>query len=536
MLKLRTFGGLWVEQDNRPAGAGIGAMRRRALALLALLATAPEQGLSRDKLLPVLWPESDEGKARHVLAQLLYLVRRSLHSDDVILDTGTLRLNPDAMCTDVADFHAALASGDVERAAAIHAAPFLDGFYLAGAAEFERWAESERTRYAALARTALETLATAAAAAGDHRAAATWWRRVVELDPLSSRTTVALMRALVASGDRAAALQQGRVYEALVREELGDVVDPEIQAVTTWIRATASTAGATASAPEPPVTQPLREQRYEEYVGRMLASRYRIERTVGRRSLGTTFQATDIGSGDTVHVRVLLPSLAAIADAASLMNGLHAMARLRHADILPVIDVGQVDDVTFVVTPPPAGESLAARLARHRHLAIHETLRIGAHVADALGYAHEAGMLHLDLTPRRIMLDGDRVTVIDVGVVDAVLGAVPGGGSQTAVTVGAPAFMSPEQLEGGTLDGRADVYSLGCILYQALAGESPHTGPSAQAILARRLTESPRPLRTLRETIPDAVERVVMTALARVPADRFGSMTTMGQALRRAME
>src|SRR6185437_7868704 len=153
------------EQDNRPAGAGIGAMRRRALALLALLATAPEQGLSRDKLLPVLWPESDEGKERHVLAQLLYLLRRSLRSDDVILDTGALRLNPDAMHTDVADFHAALSRGDAERAAANHAA------------------------------------------------AASWWRRVAAMDPLSSRATVALMRALVAAGDRAAALQQGRVHE-----------------------------------------------------------------------------------------------------------------------------------------------------------------------------------------------------------------------------------------------------------------------------------------------------------------------------------
>jgi len=538
MLKLRTFGGLWVEQDNRPAGAGIGAMRRRALALLALLATAPEQGLSRDKLLPVLWPESDEGKARHVLAQLLYLLRRSLRSDDVILDTGALRLNPDAMHTDVADFHAALSRGDAERAAAIHAAPFLDGFYLSGAPEFERWAEGERTRYAALARAALETVAIAATAAGNHAAAASWWRRVAAMDPLSSRATVALMRALVAAGDRAAALQQGRVHEALVREELGDVVDPEIQSVTNWIRASTSAAGATTAAapPREPAAPPnLPQQRYEEYVGRMLASRYRIERTVGRRSLGTTFQATDLGSGGSVHIRVLLPSLAAIADASALMNGLGATARLRHADILPVIDIGQIEDITYVVTPPPAGDSLAVRLTRDRHLAIHEALRVGTRVADALGYAHEVGVLHLDLTPRRIMLDGDRVTVVDTGVIDAVLSAVPGGGSQTGVAVGTPAFMSPEQLEGGALDGRADVYSLGCILYQSLAGESPHAGSSAQAILARRLTEPPRPLRTLRETIPDVVERAVMTALARVPADRFGSMEEMGRALCRAM-
>jgi DNA-binding SARP family transcriptional activator len=535
MLKLRTFGGLWVEQDDRPAGAGIGAMRRRALALLALLATAPEQGLSRDKLLPVLWPESDEGKARHVLAQLLYLLRRSLRSDDVVLDTGVLRLNPDAMSSDVADFHAALSRGDAERAAAIHAAPFLDGFYLGGAPEFERWAEVERTRYAGLARTALETLAMAATAAGNHAAAANWWRRVAEMDPLSSRSTVALMRALVASGDRAAALQQGRVHEALVREELGEIVDPEIQSVTTWIRASASGTSAAAPQREAAAASNPPQQRYEEYVGRVLASRYRIERTVGRRSLGTTFQATDLGSGRSVHIRVLLPSLAAIADASSLMDGLRAITRLRHADILPVIDVGQIEDVTYVVTPPPSGDSLAGRLARDRHLAIHEALRVGTRVADALGYAHQAGVLHLDLTPRRIMLEGDHVTVVEVGVLDALLGAVPAGGSQTGVTVGTPAFMSPEQLEGGALDGRADVYSLGCILYQALAGESPHAGTSAQAILARRLTEAPRPLRTLRDTIPDVVERAVMTALARVPADRFGSMEEMGRALCRAM-
>ncbi|MGH7634664.1 MAG: serine/threonine-protein kinase, partial [Gemmatimonadaceae bacterium] len=330
-------------------------------------------------------------------------------------------------------------------------------------------------------------------------------------------------------------LQQGRVYEALVREELGEVADPEIQSVIAWIRATAPAAAPEVAARPSPAAPNLPQQRYQEYVSRVLTSRYRIERTVGRRSLGTTFQATDIGSGGAVYVRVLLPSLAAIADASILMDGLRATARLRHADILPVIDVGQIEDVTYVVTPPPAGDSLAVRHARDRHLAIHEALRVGARVADALGYAHEAGVLHLDLTPRRIMLDGDRVVVIEVGVTDAVLGAVPTGGSHTGVAVGTPAFMSPEQLEGGAVDGRADVYSLGCILYQALAGESPHSGSSAQAILARRLTESPRPLRALRETIPDEVERVVMAALARVPADRFGSMTEMGHALRRAM-
>src|SRR5437899_10982450 len=183
-LRLRTLGGLAVEGDPRPVlGA---ATQRRPLALLALLASARERGVSRDKLLGYLWPESGADKARHLLNQALYALRRHLAADDLFLGSSELRLNPAALSADTGEFEEALDRGDPERAATLYAGPFLDGFFLSDAPEFEHWVDAERTRLAARAERALETLAGAATARGDHRASTEWWRRLPGLEPLTS--------------------------------------------------------------------------------------------------------------------------------------------------------------------------------------------------------------------------------------------------------------------------------------------------------------------------------------------------------------
>jgi len=222
MLVLKTFGGLSVEVDGSP-GRGAG-QQRKTLALLALLAVAGRRGVSRDKLAAFLWPESDTEHARSVLKQACYALRRDLHAPELFLGATELRLNPAVITSDIQAFEHAVEGGDPERAAVVYAGPFLDGFYLGAAGEFERWMEDERSRLARQGLEAVELLANQASSAGEGKAAVKWWRRLTELDPLSARAAVGLMRALDDAGERAEAVQHGRRYEAYVRQELG--VDP----------------------------------------------------------------------------------------------------------------------------------------------------------------------------------------------------------------------------------------------------------------------------------------------------------------------
>jgi serine/threonine-protein kinase len=234
VLRLKTLGGLGIQRDDAPPGGG--ATQRRRLALLALLARAGDRGLSRDKLLGYLWPESEPEKARGVLAQALYALRRDLGAEELFLGTSDLRLNPTLFTSDVAEFCAALQAGRLDDAVSLYEGPFLDGIYVNDAPEFERWAEVERTQLAGEHADALDRLAAQATARGDHRAAVAWWRKLAAADPLSARVATGLMRALAAAGDRGGAIQHARVYESLLRQELDAAPDPEIVRLAEQLR------------------------------------------------------------------------------------------------------------------------------------------------------------------------------------------------------------------------------------------------------------------------------------------------------------
>src|SRR5882724_12888524 len=212
MVELRTLGGLSIEASRTPPTGA--AAQRKTLALLALLARHP-RGLSRDKLIGYLWPETDATRGRNLLRQGCYALRRDLHEDNLFLGSTELRLNAAAVTSDVQAFEDALQRRDLARAIELHAGPFLDGFYLSKSNEFERWVEAERGRLAKQVCEALETLANRSAAEGDHRAAQMWWRRLAALEPLNSRAALGLMTALAELGEVPAALQHGRAYEAL---------------------------------------------------------------------------------------------------------------------------------------------------------------------------------------------------------------------------------------------------------------------------------------------------------------------------------
>ena len=226
MLRLRTLGGLTIEDERGPLAGAIA--RKRSLALLALVAMSTEQGMSRDRLLAYLWPESDTERARNNLKQTLFQLRQELHENVFVRAAGALRLDPNAISIDACDFQAALDRGNPTTAVTLYHGPFLDGFYLPGLVEFERWVDSERGRLAQRYAGALETLAGTAAGLGDYHGAADWWRRLAAVDPLSSRYALGLMRSLAQAGDRAAALEHARVYEELVHAEFETSADPEV--------------------------------------------------------------------------------------------------------------------------------------------------------------------------------------------------------------------------------------------------------------------------------------------------------------------
>lgn len=256
MLRINALGGLSIDRDGVLL-AGAAAQPRR-LAILAILARAGTRGVSRERVMALLWPESDDDRARRALAQALYSLRRDLGDDDAIAGTKDLRLDAERVTSDVGELEAAIADGDLERAGRSYPAPFLDGFHVAGVPEFERWVDAERAAIEHAWVAAAEQLALRTVARGDHAAAARIWRRLATIDPLNARVAQRLMRALAESGDRAGALRHARIYEALLHEELALPPDREVVALARQLRAEAESpvaapaSPAAASAPGPP--------------------------------------------------------------------------------------------------------------------------------------------------------------------------------------------------------------------------------------------------------------------------------------------
>jgi TolB-like protein len=234
MLRLRAFGGLALE-DQRPYPA-VAITQPKSLALLALLANAGERPISRDKVLAYLWPETEPVKAAHCLAQSLYALRHDLRVESLFRASSDLRLNPQVISSDLQDFTDALERGDLRRAVTTYQGPFLDGFYLSGAAEFERWVEAERAEYFRKYRSALEALAVADGQRGDANGSAEWWRRLADADPLNARTAVAYMEALSVAAGHAGALQFARDYGKRLRDEFDSDPDPAVTAAADRLR------------------------------------------------------------------------------------------------------------------------------------------------------------------------------------------------------------------------------------------------------------------------------------------------------------
>ena len=279
-----------------------------------------------------------------------------------------------------------------------------------------------------------------------------------------------------------------------------------------------------------------------------LADRYRFERELGRGGMATVYLAHDLRHDRPVALKVLHPERAATLGPERFQREIRAAARLQHPHILSVHDSGELPGnavrppMLWFAMPFVDGESLRDRLAREKQLPVEDAVQIAREAADGLEYAHRQGVIHRDVKPENILLADGHALVADFGIAKAAAdgrtegrtnGRVDVRLTETGTTLGTPAYMSPEQAAGeDALDGRSDQYSLACVLWEMLAGEPPFSGPTAGVMLARRFTETPRPLRLVRETVPEGVERAVARALSRSPADRFASAAEFGLALR----
>src|SRR4029077_14552021 len=251
---------------------------------------------------------------------------------------------------------------------------------------------------------------------------------------------------------------------------------------------------------------------------------YRLEREIGRGGMATVYLAEDLKHRRPVALKVLSPARAGSLGTDRFLREIEIAARLAHPHILSLHDSGEADGLLYYVMPYVEGESLRGRLNRERQLPLGDALRISREVADALDYAHGRDVVHRDIKPENILFQAGHAVVSDFGIARAIRVAGVKRFTGTVIAVGTPGYMSPEQAAGGEqLDGRSDLYSLACVLYEMLAGDPPFTGWSAQAILARQAIEPVPRLRAVRDTVPDWLEQVVVRALAKAPADRFAT-------------
>jgi serine/threonine protein kinase len=264
-----------------------------------------------------------------------------------------------------------------------------------------------------------------------------------------------------------------------------------------------------------------------------LADRYRVERELGRGGMAVVYLAEDLKHGRKVAIKILKPEIAAVVGAERFVREIRTCAGLQHPHILGLIDSGETSGTAYYVMPLVEGESLRDRMRREKHLPVSDAVRITGEVASALDYAHRRGIIHRDIKPENILLQDGQALVADFGIALGVTNST----SETRITeagmsLGTPHYMSPEQAMGEReLTARSDIYSLACVTYEMLAGDPPFTGPTPQAIVARMLTEKPASVVARRNTVPVAIEKALLTALQKLPADRFPSITAYSAAL-----
>ena len=264
-----------------------------------------------------------------------------------------------------------------------------------------------------------------------------------------------------------------------------------------------------------------------------LAGTYRIDREIGHGGMATVYLAHDLRHDREVAIKVVRQDLAGQIEILRFQREVHIAAHLSHPNILPLYDSGEAAGQPYYVMPYITGETLKERIRRGTQLPLDEALRITSEVADALGYAHQHGLVHRDIKPGNILLSGGHAVVADFGIARAISGSASDAITDSRVAIGTPEYMSPEQASADSqVDGRSDLYSLGCVLFEMLSGEAPFHGVSQQAVLARHRMEKPPSVLVVRPNLPPTIQSVVEKALAKAPADRFQNAAELVEAIR----
>jgi serine/threonine protein kinase/tetratricopeptide (TPR) repeat protein len=272
-----------------------------------------------------------------------------------------------------------------------------------------------------------------------------------------------------------------------------------------------------------------------DHLASVAPERYTIVRELGRGGMATVFLAQDLKHERRVAVKVLRPELGATLGPERFLREIKLTAKLSHPHILPLLDSGDAEGLLYYVMPFAEGESLRDRLKREKQLPIDEAVQIACEVADALSYAHGHDVIHRDVKPENILLEGGHAVVADFGIARAINAASGANLTATGLAIGTPVYMSPEQASGEQdLDGRSDLYSLGCVLYEMLAGQPPFTGLTTDGVIRQHLTAAPPDVRVIRPAVPASLAAALNRALAKTPADRFNSVTLFADALTRA--
>jgi eukaryotic-like serine/threonine-protein kinase len=263
-----------------------------------------------------------------------------------------------------------------------------------------------------------------------------------------------------------------------------------------------------------------------------IADRCVIDSEIGRGSRATVYRARDVTSDSTVAIKVLHADLASALDSPRFLAQIRSAARVRHPGIVPFLDAGEAAGRLFCIAPFLEGESLRSRLGRERQLPLSDAVTIVRQVADALGHAHAEGVLHKDVKPANIFLSGSRALLMDLGFSRAITRSMDETHTGTGLSLGTPAYMSPEHALGGVeIDARTDLYSLGCVLYEMLAGEPPFAGTEPRTVWMRTVTDTPVPIGTVRDALPPDVGVTLDRLLAKAPSARFPDAAHLVEAL-----
>lgn len=536
-MRLRTLGGVALHRQGGEAVKDECRLPRRGLALLALLAAEPSTGVSRDSVVAYLWPESDQEKARNALRQTLFTLRRVLERPDLILGGPELLLNPAALTSDIRDLQLARAAGDLEGIVALYGGPFLEGFHIHGAPEFERWVDRRRDEYASWSMAALESLGRSAVRRGDHLGAAEYWRQLVASDPLNTRFVLELMRAQATVGNVAGALRHAQLHEELLQRELRVSPEPLLRDFVASLRAgqpvTTREARQFQTLPSQPSSSPEpAPERFQDRLSHELAERYSIEADeIGAGHGVWLLRAYDHRHDRNVTLKVMHPALASQIDGERFVREIRITGKLMHPHILPLLDSGEVAGRPWFAVPRPEGETLRVRLSRDGALKVNEAVGLTLELADALAYAHGHAVIHRDVSPENVLLAGGHALLTNLGVARALDTAGARSLTDTGMLVGSAAYMSPEQAQGAhSVDPRTDIYAMGAVLFEMLRGEPLFSGPTPQAIMAKRAGEPAPDARRL-AGLPPGIRRVLTKALTREANRRYNSMSEFSSAL-----